>query len=1004
MSRIEQLLELNEEQKRILSQNSRIAVEAGAGSGKTRSLVAKYLHILENNEATVEQIVAITFTNNAARELRKKIGENIVTYIDRYGERNHISRSSLRRLSSAPIGTIHGFCSRLIRENAYDSMISPDFSILEDHEREKFYEKNLRDFVVGCIKKGDKDILQLLEYEGYDYPEIISIVNYILQKSSLLHLEPPFPVYKAATDHTYPGSPGFEIPDVLLENYFTNLTARSQKKIERIKSYVSGIDASTGIRGTLQLILNIHKEVEKELKSEKAEEARKELFLFLDNIINRFNHRLTSLYVNLANGAYRYLQDRKRENHVLDFEDQIRFSYNLLNGNEELLEQYRKRFRYLIVDEFQDTDGLQFKLLSLLTEGPDNKLVVVGDKKQSIYSFRGGEPAIMEEVLSDDSYYSYSLRNNYRSSDFLIRYFNSFFSSVFAGHYEQMCFSGGCGSSGQDTEVIFTADGDDSSRNREIKAVCSRVVDLVNSGVYRDVALLFRNSTHASGYERELQQRHVVYNSDFGYGYYRNHEIRDLICILKYLFNPGDRVSRTALLRSPFLGASDSSLLKYENGAADKTDEDTTRIYKFLEFLDKKRDEIMNLDALSVISHIMHDMGYCASLLALPRGREKLLNVWKFYNICERLVGKGYGTVDIIEYFDEMRDSGNESQPFIEQAQGTTVKLTTVHRSKGLEYDVVILCDTNYPMAKNRSRVAGDGESGFFIRFGNSKCVSWQELEEIRKRKIAEDEKRLLYVAKTRAKKKLILALRESRGSGKVYNEGSFAVLIGEQLGILDDKSDDVLYKGFSLPRYHCKSEAATVLTGTHQTDKGFKAVKGFTDKLYVKSRQDNPETTLTHVFSNKGVDIHNPVAVGDIMHRFMEVWDFNHRTVQRSAEFVLNEYYYTDHSFAIQLSELAERFSKSYVHSLINSSIRYYREYGFTAEMDGKVERGRIDLLVETQAGPVLVDYKYTQTSDVEKFRQQIELYSRAVEMKYGCPPSERYIVLLPEFKVIPV
>ena len=1009
MNRLENLLGLNEEQRNILSDEARIAIEAGAGSGKTRSLVAKYLQILESGKAPVDQIVAITFTNNAARELKRKIRENIEAYIKQYGERGYISRDSLRRLSTAPVSTIHGFSSRIIKENPFDSKISASFSIIDENEKDEFFDQRIKEFVLAEIKDGNKNIKDLLEMEGYDYRELVTIIKTVLFKSSLLHLEPPFPGYRAENDTVPLEEIDFKIPEELVTAFTDTLGGRSSGMREEILEVYSNISSDLGFNDNFKKIVFISGKLRRKepYKNEIKESARVSLLEYIDVIIDCINHHISKLYLEVSNEAFEYIQNKKLEIQVLDFEDQIRYTYRLLSERKDLLDHYRERFKYIIVDEFQDTDKLQYNLLVLLTTDTSNRLIVVGDKKQSIYSFRGGEPVIFENVLSDPSYSNYSLKSNYRSNKVLINFFNDFFVSVFSDNYESMIHRSEPGESEEGIEFIITSGSNhEDARTKEINKVCDKVEELISSGDYTDIALLFRNSKNAAKYERELRLRNISFNSDFGSGFFRLQEIRDLVSMLKYLINPGDMLSRISVLRSVFFGASDAAILKYLSGNY-RGDDEIRGIYEYLDFLNTKRQENIYKDPLSIVNFIMNDLGYSPSMLAMEDGRNKLLNTRKFYNICEKLTNRGYGLSDIIEYFDNSRDSGSGNKPNIENTGRTIIRLTTVHRSKGLEFDVVILCDANYRTVPNAGRVAGDADTGFFIRYGNSRSGSWDEISEYQKLKEQEDEKRLLYVAKTRARKKLVVALSSHSGKDiNRYYSGSFASLIQNEIGFAEDEDpENIEYGELTISRYTGSKANKKI---NDEPEENRLKVTDFTskniDKLYSGKISGEGNIPDISPFSEKGITKSNAVDSGEIMHRFLEVWDFEPDNLTRCIEFVLNEAYISDHDFGDELRKLASYYHKSELSNLISNANRIYREYGFVVDIGGVIHRGRIDLLVDHSDGRVLVDYKYRKSVNVDEFREQLDLYSYAVERKFGSAPSKRFIVLLPSLKMVAI
>jgi len=187
MPGIKKFMELNNEQEVALNLDEDVVVEAGAGSGKTRALVARYLHILERGRGRVDEIVAITFTENAATEMRERIREKINEYVDKFGEINFLNRAAVRRLPNSPISTIHGFAARILKENPLECNLPPNFMIIKGFEKKLFLEETINDFIKKFLESDKKDenelLVSVLSEQGYDHKRIkevlLSIIEYI---------------------------------------------------------------------------------------------------------------------------------------------------------------------------------------------------------------------------------------------------------------------------------------------------------------------------------------------------------------------------------------------------------------------------------------------------------------------------------------------------------------------------------------------------------------------------------------------------------------------------------------------------------------------------------------------------------------------------------------------------------------------------------------------------------------------------------------------------------
>ncbi len=1027
MERIKELLDLDDEKCYVLRDEPQMVVGAGAGSGKTRSLVAKYLSILESGNATVEQIVAITFTKNGASELKARIQEYIEKYIDRYGEHKNINLTSLRKLGASPIGTIHSFCSSILRENALEVGISPNFSVVDEMEGEEFYLKCIRNILINDLSKSDNLIVELLRLEGYDVNRVVETLRLILKKASLLHLEPPFSSFGGGDDFEKDSEREdfldnfYNSLQVFLENVenlvrYEELFKRTKKESERkkrfdfcyarLKRFCRDFDKKDiPISESIRLISRIKEIIGKINKKSDCYEKVSDLIYRLEKnssrLMDNYSNYLTSLYLKVAEDVYNEIKDIKINSGIIDHEDQIRLTYDLLDKNKDILSRYRDRYRYFIVDEFQDTDKLQFNIITLLSEGKN--LVVVGDVLQSIYMFRGGDPEIMEGVLNNKDFFQVSLSNNYRSTPFLIDHFNEFFEKVFESKYLRMKSPQDLlKSSSEKSDVVKTiisiADTLSEARIEEAEAVASYVSSILETDEFKRIALLFRKTTNTAVYEASLRKRGISFISDFGKDFFKRHEVRDVISLLRYIVNPNNKISELAILRSPFLGASDKDILAYVKGEAKDLDTQQERIKNFLTLIKDKRNALLLNGPLYAVGFMLDHIGYSAVQLGMEDGESKFLNTRRLYSICEILVGRGYGFEEIIDYFDKAFEKGSEVSPSVLEKDDSKpcVYLTTVHKSKGLEFDVVILCDTNY--GRNRggfeSRVMGDASRGFLVGISPlGKSSKENEFKEYIKEKEDLDEKRLLYVAKTRAKKELVVfiatSLNRSKGVRK-YEKGSFAHIIDDVWGSISSEKDTL-------------NEVTDITSNPEKKDisqQTIQRIRCSTQSVYSSGETLSISNSPVSVSSSICIDRYS-VEMGSIFHRFLQLWDWEKSSIDTVLDFVLREFCFFHDDVKRKVEDMASRFLDSSLFQKIKSAKKVFREYPFVVEIENEIRRGRIDLLLELSDGVEIYDYKYRKSKYVSEFYDQLNLYSKAVEKKYGFSVNGSFLVFLPEIQI---
>ena len=1025
MERISKFLDLNGEQSRILRPAGRVAVRAGAGSGKTRAIIARYLGILEAGEADIPQIVAVTFTENAATELKSRIGTEISKYIDTHGCRGNISEGWRRKFFSAPIGTIHSFCSGILRENVFDSGLPLNFSVIEGSEKDGFYEQNIGRFLLTRIEEGDPRLQRLLEMESYDYAQILKTIEMILKEAVRLHLVPPFRYCGENISLRRPDSETLESMNerlhTVIEEYISVLSSRSEKKKQALHDLSGKIDMTLGIDRNIRHLKAVYEQARSEMTNSEVESSRLALRDAVFSIMRHYDSEINSIYLDLSGDAYRFLRQVKISEEKIEYEDMIRLTIELLKENPEILGYYRNFLKFIIVDEFQDTDSLQLELMKLLTDGGSGgSLIVVGDVNQSVYGFRGAEPEMFGRILGDKNFGKISFATNYRSRRSLIEFFNLFFAGTFPeGYYEKMTVP--LSESEPDTDIsveIIACEGAkaDESIEREARAVASRIKEIQKESS-EEIALLFRRSSNVSVYEKALAREGIRFQSRMGRGFYDLPEVRDVMSMLRYFLNPRDQLARASVLRSPYFGASDDELFYHFCGEGK---ENGSRVGEYLHFLDEKRREYIDGDTFRTVDLAVNGLGYSSAARALPDGGARYLNLKKVLLMTENLVShKGYGLCQVVEHFDSMRRTYEEEQVFEETSDGRVVKLMTVHGAKGLEFHTVFLCNTNYRRVTSSERVMADIEKGFVVRYPASSSDDWEELKSRVERREAWEERRALYVAMTRAEKRLFICLsgrRMAKEKRMQVEGGSFAELIDSKLslssrclempgGFTDDArgiSFSGLYEGEA-------SKEPGAVSDTSSLKREIPLELKYMEPVY--GEEDKPQRTeispLPDLFSPTD-RLKDPERAGSIMHRFLEIWDFREETAEKEIEFVLGEFLVSNPNMKDLLRELSSNLLASELFPLIRAAKEIRRELKFVFRPgEGAPKRGRIDLLTEEGGGMRLFDYKYRKSMNDDArrtYEEQMDGYCEAIRSRFEKPLLSRHIVLIPQVELVSI
>jgi ATP-dependent helicase/nuclease subunit A len=1009
-------MNLNDEQRVALDLSRDIVLEAGAGSGKTRALVARYLKILEEDRAKVDGIVAITFTENAASEMRDRIRDFISSYIELYGGTDSINWEAIKRLPNAPISTIHGFAARILKENPFEALMPPNFSIMEGIERRLFIEEAIDEFIIKLWESQDELVCSVLAEESYDRKRVRDKLFSVITLSNRLHIE---------LEHDFnvlPGNRGADLDenqliDMLARRVKTDLGDSSngsvQRRVESLRADLSYLSNRKG-RAFRSMILSGIKDklglsggisgLKGASEAERAVAAS--LLELVNSILNLYDSELTWNYLKLASRTHSFVTAKKVKASYLEYEDLLKVCRKSLLTNKSLLRRYRHKFKFIMVDEFQDTDAIQFEIIKLLSENGGANIFIVGDPKQSIFRFRGGDLGVFNSIKRDAGNAD-KLVKNYRSRKSLIGFYNRFFEKLFHPSYEHMEATVESDKGERSIEFILSFDDDASVwRKKEASNVMERILRLHEQGYdYKDISVLCRSASNIYFLENELRKHNVPHFSSSGTGFFGRQEIRDIVVFLRYLLNPSDRISEASVLRSSFLGASDDELLAhYTNRRSVES------INEYLMFLSALRKEALSLTPSVVLEYILEKTCNAASLVALPEGLSRYANIKKLIGIFRRLEASGHGIVEILEYIDKSVLEDSEPLAQAELEEEDSVKVLTVHKAKGLEFPVVILMDLNHGTGGGNESVIARRDSGFLVRYEGSNSQLWETINELERSDNMEEEKRSLYVAQTRAKNLLIISFGgQVKRDGKIkINESSFAGLFNTVFQIDSNLDETSLFAlGLSIPIW--KAEDSTLSTEEDKTIREVDVdsiIERFSD---VDLSGSVPDDARNERIIQKLGEKPSELEIGTLVHRFLQIWDFKQASIRNTASYVLNESYIVSNSVMNKMIGVGKAYLRSELFEYIQRADLVEREVPFYIEIAGKPERRKIDLLITQKNVIRLFDYKYIDPKNIkpdgmEKYRSQLNLYSQAIEKRFGISPTGKHLVFLPGMELMSV
>jgi DNA helicase-2/ATP-dependent DNA helicase PcrA len=605
---------------------------AGAGSGKTRVLTYKIAYLLINNIAP-GSVLALTFTNKAAREMK----ERIVKVVG-------------RQANKLWMGTFHSIFSRILRVEAEVLGFTSNFTI-------------------------------------YDTTDSLNVLRTIFKEMNL-------------NDKVY----------------------KDKEIYSRISMAKNCLMTPAAYTSNAQLI-------EEDAKS----------------------------YRPKMSGIYQRYVTKCRNANAMDFDDLLLYTNILFRDYPDILDKYQRKFRYILVDEYQDTNVAQYLIVKRLAEVHKN-ITVVGDDAQSIYSFRGAKIENILNFRKDYANYTeFKLEQNYRSTKTIVNAANS----LIAKNKKQLkktCFSEG--DTGEKIEVIkaFTD-------QEEGQLVASSIVDTVygRQVKYSDIAILYRTNAQSRIFEDSLRRRNIAYKIYGGISFYQRAEIKDALAYMRLAVNPQDDESLNRIINYPTRGIGNNTMEKLQSYAAENnislwetvnrltsikllpvqlgikegTVKKITDFRELIEsFISKVTMESAYTFALDVLkrSGIMSDLQVNKTPEGISRtgNIEELLNGIKEYAKTSENKENGTMITEYLQNVSLITDMDKESPK-----DNNKVTLMTIHSAKGLEFSYVYIVGM---------------EEGLFP--GSNSIQSEHSLEE---------ERRLFYVALTRAAIKATISFAQTR-------------------------------------------------------------------------------------------------------------------------------------------------------------------------------------------------------------------------------------------------
>jgi ATP-dependent helicase/nuclease subunit A len=810
-----------------------VILASGAGCGKTHVLTERYLSHLRDDYAEVNQLVAITFTDRAARQMRDRIRRAILNELHQAANDADAERWSrhLRALETAQISTIHAFCGNILRANAIEVGLDPAFDVLEDVLATNLESEAITDSLQGLLTaQGDAgpDLRELVLLYGWG--PTVEAVRSLVRAWDAEHwsewlAEPAEAVAErwqttergrlqaGAIEHVVATSPRIaHCLNLLRTNECIGPIMKANVAI--VLTETPELRNSTDLAAAVEHVTEaakVGKERGKAWKSEEIYERirdamtefREELRTKLAAFTNPPGDVLPGVevgrrFLRVADAAARAYRLRKRRAAVVDFQDLLVLARDLLRDSTLVRTQLQNRYRFLLIDELQDTDPVQMELVESLTGAglTGGKLFAVGDHKQSIYRFRGADVQLFQklrEQVPPEGRLNLSL--NFRSQPAILDFTNALLSTRLVDYqpleaYHAQVNPGPC------VELLWSACDDRDTvaeqRAAEAEGIALRIAQMVRGetlvrqdGQLRpvtcgDIVLLFRAMSNVHLYESALRKHGLDYYLVGGRAFFAQQEIYDLLNLLRCLENPQDAVCLAGTLRSPFCCLSDEALFLlsshreglwaglHDDGSFERLpDDQRPTAERARQSLDRWRGLKDRLPIARLLGEVFADSGYDAATQFEFLGDRKLANLWKLLDLARTFDRSGlFGLAEFIQRLgDLVKTQPREEQAATQPESADVVRLMTIHQAKGLEFPVVFIPDIGAtPGGAHLPVAVWDGRLGCvarppldeeplpFSEFGWSLYRTSEDVADWH------EELRTLYVACTRAEDYLVLS------------------------------------------------------------------------------------------------------------------------------------------------------------------------------------------------------------------------------------------------------
>ncbi len=1002
--------------------NKNILVSASAGAGKTTILISRLIKRIIVDQVKITDILAMTFTEAAASEMKKRLLvelNNVASDMTKPQSQRDFAMQQLALAENAKISTIHSFCLNIIENNyaAINLDIRSLKNIITDSLGNKYFSEAFTNVLNTYIVNNQQELALInqavgTKATGFDnlkavIEEIVKVANNTIDPIDWF-LEIKNKYYKINSINDIPSD---------IYNLYLNLLRRelSYAKIavdEMLNDpdYEKNKEAVDFANEVIVNALNTN-ELTKiysyiislaKFKYSFRKPSPKEFNTHIKNLIpylfkeadllESYNHQRDVFKVLLTFSELVYLEKQriKTNNKCIDFGDFEHMAYQILIANDfEVAKKYQKQFEEIMVDEFQDTNNTQDKIINLVSNG--HNIFRVGDVKQSIYRFRGAKPSIMQALSKDESIMNLTLANNYRSKKSIVDFNNYLFDRLlningltinYNDEDKQIADLERQIIENEDIKVHLLEKLDDVKDDlNKAMFIASSIKETIGKGKYTkfsDYCVLVKSHASKTSLKKAFEAYNIPYFVDNKLGYLNSYAVEIVIAYLKYLYNPSDKISLTSVLTSPLYQLTIDQVIKL----------DTCLINEDIKVLNSFN------HVKDMISYIININNFYTNKISI----QDKTNIDYLFDFV--LSDDDFNLNNFIEYLNIAQDSDVTSAIPVSD-EDNVVKVMTIHHSKGLQFNVVYLFSTSSFKNMDAKNFIANERFGLALKFNDlhqplqyntiehlviSDYVNFEDIEE---------QIRLLYVALTRPKD--VLHIVDTIKDYDEYPDYNLDLpFMYSRKGFTNLILAAVKSTRFNTEILHYQE--SFIIKDSYQSRKTIKNIDFY---------QNNNSTTIEnivpsmHFQQNVVVNFNksDPFKMGTIVHRLLEVLPSD---IPWTKDIITNMYAsisnrLIDGIIALQANDL-------YKQCL---SVEHYHEYPFTIKKENTLTNGIIDFISFGNEINI-IDFKsdklYDENTYVDLYKEQLLIYKSSILTIYPSKTINIYIYSLTLKKMIPI